>query len=92
VIIGLGLFFAFIAWSAWEWTRILVSVYQWLLKQPAFSRLCLSPTGSLPGEGDHDPPQRRQPNQYRSSQGRLLSSPVPARCTPDLESGGKGGA
>jgi hypothetical protein len=66
--------------------RIFLSACQWCLKQPAFSRLCLSSSRSLPGEGHHDGPCTEQPRAYRSSHGRLLSSSSPASSSADLES------
>ncbi len=66
--------------------RVFLSACQWFLKQPAFSRLCLSPRCSPPGEGDHDGPSAEQPHGYRSTHGRLLSSPLPASSSADLES------
>lgn len=46
----------------------------------------VSSTCSLPGEGDDDGLSSEQPNQYRSSHGRLLSSPLPACSSADLGS------
>ncbi|HEY0392083.1 MAG TPA: hypothetical protein VGC63_10260 [Solirubrobacterales bacterium] len=82
----LGTFFALLVLAAWEWSRWVVSVYQWLLKQPAFSGLCLFPTGSLPGEGGHEISDREQPRLWPSSRTTSLSSPAPASSSADLES------
>lgn len=82
----LGSFFALMALAAWEWSRWVVSVYQWLLKQPAFSGLRLSPARSLPGEGGYEPADREQPHSELSSRATSLSSLVRARFTADLES------
>jgi len=82
--LGLGL----LAALAWWWVSLLVSVYQWFLSQPAFRRLGVRPCCSPSGEEGHEISDPEQPNRQPSSRGTPLSSPLTARCTPDLESGG----
>lgn len=84
-----GLLVALVVVGIFEAARILVSACQWFFSSRPFSGRGVSPTCSLPGEGGHDGPTASHPQHYRSTHGRLLSSPSPARCTPDLESGGR---
>jgi hypothetical protein len=88
LIFTLGLVLALLVLGIWEASRIMVSACQWFLSRRPFSGRRVTSTCSLPGEGDHDGLTRPQPKQYRTTHGRSLSSPSPACCTPDLESGG----
>lgn len=72
--------------ALYEGLRVARSACQWFFSPRPLLGRGVSPTSSLPGEGDHDGPIPEQPRQYRSSHGRLLSSPLPARCSADLES------
>lgn len=78
---------ALLVLAAWEWVRFLQSVYQWFLERSARADRDSVSSSSLPGEGGHEGPPAEQSDQYRSSHGRLLSSPHPARCSADPESG-----
>jgi hypothetical protein len=66
--------------------KVALSACQWCFSRRPFLGRRVTPTCSLPGEGDHDGPTSEQPRQYRSSHGRLLSSQPPARRSSDLES------
>lgn len=74
-----------------EATAQLVSACKWLLERSAHAdRDSSRPLrGSLPGEGVHGRAEPVGPDPYRSTHGRLLSSPVPARCTRELGSRGE---
>lgn len=64
----------------------LASACQWFFSRRPLLGRRVSLTSSLPGEGDYDGPQREQPHFYRTIHGRLLSSPLDACRTADLES------
>jgi hypothetical protein len=66
-----------VAVAAVAWVRLLVSVYQWLLRCPLLGQR-VSLTGSLPGEGGHDGPEHDRPQRQPLSGGTSLSSPPPA--------------
>jgi hypothetical protein len=71
------------AWQVAGWS---LSACQWLLKGSALADPASSCTSSLPGKGDSGGSLREQAHGYRSSQGRVLSSPPPASSSSDLES------
>jgi hypothetical protein len=82
---GVGIFLVvLLALDTTLW--ILRSACQLLFSRSALADRESSPPSSPPGEGDHDGPSPEQPHTYRSSHGRLLSSPSPARSSADRES------
>jgi hypothetical protein len=67
------------------------SLWQFFCSSRPFSGREVSLTCSLPGQGDHEVAPHSGPQPFRTSQGRLLSSPPPASGTADLESAGEDG-
>ncbi len=80
---------ALVTVAIFEAVSLAVSACQWFLShRPFLGRwVCLS--CSRPGEGGAGGMSPEQSHLYRTSQGRLLSSPLPARCTADPESAGE---
>jgi hypothetical protein len=86
LIVAVGLLLVLVAVGAWQWVTLLLSVYQWFLDRSASSRSGVSPSCSLPGEGDSGRPELYEPDADLSSSESFLSSLSTARCTADLES------
>lgn len=99
--VGVALLVALLVVGAWSiargvigYARWVYSVYQYLFTRPwrVFSRpaggssTAVPPSKAGPAVDRHEGPVAEQPDAYLTSQGRHLSSPLPARCTADLES------
>ena len=72
--------------ALFEVLSLSLSACQWFFSRRPFLGRRVRLTCSLPGQGAAGGPSPEQPDHYRTSHGRLLSSPSPARFTADLES------